>query len=957
MNKKNIIILSLISFLLLTLFSCQNLSDSVSNKEDQVTCTLTFTGAFPREILNSINKKNNRSAYPDLTGYFDDCEYIITLLDKDDNPLEGAEADDIDEETLSFTINGIRKNVPFKIHVDLKKTNTSSSIYKNLVVMSGTSEEYTLSDSNPVLNIKLPIAPAQTEEGRGNIGLYIWRDRTLHSDGNLYWYYSIDDSPFVLGSGEAEEFQMSIGIAAGVHQLAIQLRYRKSDDPERLLYSLKETVYVFDNMVTDLWTGNSPYIINSSDYDSTLNGTHTAVITDAMIISQQQKFFYVDSSRSKIAGTANYTSETGTYVNPYTKVSDAIKKAFQADADDLTIYVKSSNTTEEWTSGNDISKNLTIEVYDTTPGDKLGNYTIKNTSNDSYAFFVNENKSLVASGFTFEGKGTSNQDHAGLVCNLAGNNAKLKLTNCIIQNFKATSSGGAIVSASSKSNISIELINCTFNNCTSTGNGGAICMYSGKCIIDNCSFTDCVSGGANKGGAIYHNGTELVLKNAVSIYSSTNTYSESANNICLYDNKTITIDDSLSKAAGKDFVAYVTPNGTITEGNFVAILTEKRAGVIQAKYDLFRATNSTSFFITSDGDIINSAILALDNPPAQDSINICTLAEINKIASWVNSGASDFSGKTITLSKDITIQNDYISMGTQTNPFKGTFDGRNHTITFNSTSKALFGYTESAEIKNIKTEGTFTATTSNSGTVVNYFKGGKLSNCVNNATITTENDYVGGIVGKAEYLSGDRTCIIENCINTGNMTSSSDSIGGIVGISRSVKIINCYNSGSITGTYAVGGIAGWNSGDGSLGTLYENCGNTGGITATTPNTEGSQKCGAGGIAGGNTSTNLGWKPEFINCWSSGQITASSNLNGGIFGATEYRRFTNCTIMFGKSYGLGVIGATAETNGNGNEISSTNDGIKTIMNNYISTNNKTEYKTWDVKDGKVVFSDM
>ena len=972
---KNLYIkLNFLIFLILTLFSCQNLSDSILHKEDQVTCTLTLSGAFPREILNSVNKKNNRSAYPDLTGYFDDCEYNITLLDKDNNLLEGAEVSEINEETLSFAVNGIRKNVLFKVHVDVKIKSTSSSIYSNCVVMSGTSEEYILSDSNPVLNIKFPIAPAQTEEGTGKIALYIWRDGYFHDDNNLYWYYSIDNSPFEEGNIQGEEYQMSLDIASGVHQLTIQLRYRNSDNTERLLYSLKETVNVFDNMATDLWTGNSPYIVNSSDYDSKLNGTHSAVITDAMIISQQQKYFYVDSSRSKTAGTANYTSETGTYVNPYTKVSDAIKKASQADAEDLTIYVKSSRTIEEWTSGNDITKNLTIEVYDSTPGDKKGNYTIKNTS-DYSAFAVNENKSLVASGFTFEGKGT-NQYHGGLVCYLSNNNTKVKLTDCIIQNLKASVAGGAIYAASGKSNISIELVNCTFNNCSSTSNGGGIYVGSGKCIIDNCTFIDCLSGSdTNKGGAIYHNGTELVLKNTVSIISSTNTYSESANNIYLYDNKTITIDDSLSKADEKDFVAYVTPYG-LSDGDFLIVLTEKRAGVIQTKYDLFKATNGISFYFTQDGGITNSVILPLDNPPESNDITIYNSAELKKIASWVNSGASDFSDKTLTLYKDITLDNTWTPIGNFDNktaennkPFKGNFDGNGKTVTFNSSSNALFDYAVGSEISNVKTAGTFNPTSSKtnsgSGTVVNYFKGGKLSNCENNATITTSASNVGGIVGRAEFYSDDRSCVIENCINRGNITSSSDSAGGVIGNARSVNVINCYNSGNITGTYAVGGIAGWSGGNngtprGTLGSLYENCGNVGNITATTPSnsTYESQKCGAGGIAGGNTSTNVEWKPDFINCWSSGGITAAgSSLNGGIFGATQYRSLTNCTYMNGTAYGYGVLGATASGTDSSISVSSDNATIKTKMNEYISNNNKINYKKWDVKNGKVVFSDM
>lgn len=298
-------------------------------------------------------------------------------------------------------------------------------------------------------------------------------------------------------------------------------------------------------------------------------------------------------------------------------------------------------------------------------------------------------------------------------------------------------------------------------------------------------------------------------------------------------------------------------------------------------------------------------------------------------------------------------------------PFKGNFDGNGKTVTFNSSSNALFDYAVGSEISNVKTAGTFNPTSSKlnsgSGTVVNYFKGGKLSNCENNATITTSASDVGGIVGKAEFSSNDRSCVIEKCINRGNITSSY-SAGGVIGNARSVKVINCYNSGNITGTYAVGGIAGWSGGNngtpsGTLGSLYENCGNVGNITATDPYSSGSQKCGAGGIAGGNTSTNDEWMPDFINCWSSGTITAGSNLNGGIFGATLYRSFTNCTYMKDTAFSHGPDGASASGQDSFNDLALNNGEILDKLNNYISNNGKNEYKTWVEKNHKIVFSDM
>ena len=58
-----------------------------------------------------------------------------------------------------------------------------------------------------------------------------------------------------------------------------------------------------------------------------------------------------------------------------------------------------------------------------------------------------------------------------------------------------------------------------------------------------------------------------------------------------------------------------------------------------------------------------------------------------------------------------------------------------------------------------------------------------------------------------------------------------------------------------------------------------------------------------------------------------------------------------------AYGYGVLGATASGTDSSNSVSSDNATIQTKMNKYISDYKKTNYKTWDVKNGKVVFSDM
>ena len=78
------------------------------------------------------------------------------------------------------------------------------------------------------------------------------------------------------------------------------------------------------------------------------------------------------------------------------------------------------------------------------------------------------------------------------------------------------------------------------------------------------------------------------------------------------------------------------------------------------------------------------------------------------LAKQVNAGDL-FSGKTVTLTDDIDLSAyEWVPIGTQANPFCGTFDGGNHTISGMSitvsetnTIAGLFGIVQNAVIQNV----------------------------------------------------------------------------------------------------------------------------------------------------------------------------------------------------------------------------------------------------------------
>ena len=224
--------------------------------------------------------------------------------------------------------------------------------------------------------------------------------------------------------------------------------------------------------------------------------------------------------------------------------------------------------------------------------------------------------------------------------------------------------------------------------------------------------------------------------------------------------------------------------------------------------------------------------------------------------------------------------------------FKGTFTTdteRVYTIKNIYENKegdaGLFYSTENAKIENIGITGNITSTTSDAGGIICVDTGGTLiNNCYNEAKLVAENTNsinsgTGGVIGALST-----TGVVNNCYNKGSVKGNA-SVGGIVGHSAG-KISNSYNFGEImsseTKTYTgTGGIAG-KSMD-STDVKIVNCYNTGKISG--------QK-NSGGIIGyirSRATENI----KIVNCYNLADIV-SGDVAGGIIGSL-YNASANSTI--------------------------------------------------------------
>ncbi len=202
----------------------------------------------------------------------------------------------------------------------------------------------------------------------------------------------------------------------------------------------------------------------------------------------------------------------------------------------------------------------------------------------------------------------------------------------------------------------------------------------------------------------------------------------------------------------------------------------------------------------------------------------------------------------------------WIPIGTDSRPFKGSFDGNNMTITglyINRSEESyigLFGLIANSTVKNIFIEdaviygsyfvgsvvGDSSGTESSvencvsSATVSGFFSVGgiagkaiNLKNCVSSGAVSGST-YVGGIVGEVAHGEWYNfiSFSIQNCVSS-SMVTGIDNVGGITGWVPQYGLLNCISSGEVSGVSWVGGIAG-----SAAGVTIQNCISSGGVRGT-----------------------------------------------------------------------------------------------------------------------------
>ena len=224
-----------------------------------------------------------------------------------------------------------------------------------------------------------------------------------------------------------------------------------------------------------------------------------------------------------------------------------------------------------------------------------------------------------------------------------------------------------------------------------------------------------------------------------------------------------------------------------------------------------------------DGTVAGS--FAGGNGTAEDPYLIADGAQLARFASMVNSGQRSINGK---LTADIELNdttnwtswnestapaNTWTPIGNSSQPFTGTLDGDGHSVSgiyvnSNEHYQGFVGYLGvNGIIQNIGVKESYVKGVWSTGGVCGQ-NDGLMINCYNSGNVTGSY-YVGGVCGRSTGTDNEYS-FLTNCYNTGKVTGH-ESVGGVCGLNTSHgPISNCYNIGSVTGSFKFGSVCGHN---------------------------------------------------------------------------------------------------------------------------------------------------
>ena len=289
-------------------------------------------------------------------------------------------------------------------------------------------------------------------------------------------------------------------------------------------------------------------------------------------------------------------------------------------------------------------------------------------------------------------------------------------------------------------------------------------------------------------------------------------------------------------------------------------------------------------------------------------------------------------------------------LGNCTTPFTGTFNGNGHTVsgyTITATNINGTGFIGSlgggGTVKNLGVAGTVNGGSYiYVGGVVGLNNGGTVETSYNTGAVSGSTD-VGGVAGEnTSYTAvGGKTYLgIENSSYNTGLVSGSTDVGGVVGGNISGQVVASYNTGLVSGTGTTSFVGGV-VGENGNGGIVEYSYNTGSVTGV---------AGVGGVVGSNL-----YNAQVQYSYNTGRVSGSTDVGGvvgsnnnGSSGSGGAGGVAGCNYFLSSTatYAIGNITSASGTYGTNVALSS----FSTTTPTTTFANWSSQFNTWSSSSG-------
>lgn len=299
--------------------SCSQLSTDFTPAEDviKVTASMDIQGAVPTELLPSGG--NSRAAYP-LLPEGEDYYYSFVVKNNTKNQNFTARSDQPSADGIMINTEIMQLEFAMVANDSYDLTLSYCRKDTNQVLMLSEHKNVSITSSNPVFGKSFVLSPLTN--GKGSVDLKIKYSENSSDDIWTVTVTSVEDSSVTQTFG-ISGFSSNIAhlfsgtnsaspsqISSGAYVLELELKKKINSQFYRVFF-YKDIINVFDNLCTTVWLSGGNDAIETSGTDTYLN------LSAEVLANFEKSNIYVDC-------TAASSTNTGTFVNPYTSMQSAL---------------------------------------------------------------------------------------------------------------------------------------------------------------------------------------------------------------------------------------------------------------------------------------------------------------------------------------------------------------------------------------------------------------------------------------------------------------------------------------------------------------------------------------------------------------------------------------------------------------------------------------------------------